>query len=512
MAGDPPAPPALLVAAAPLTAPVPGGETLVCALFATVGAWALRSVFAKTACVIAALAILCLLWGVYLKRRRAMMLYFEAHLKRSYGLSANGFLPSRPVPLLRGDLCVWEDISRDLPQLLRSNSLRQTIHAMPTLSLGDGAPAPLLRRAYVLLGQLVHAYVHMDACPTERIPAEASPLGTEAALREDAATDDAGRPVVPPQLAVPFLAASRALGMEPVLTAAATDLWNFHFISEDKGFALENLTCRSTLTGTDAERFFHMIPCAMQAAAGPVLPQVLRAPYHVLSGDVSALTRTLHAMARLFREFQAIFKRTAELVDRDMFYDVYRPLLNGFHPKGVALQLTTEGEPLVVTPKGPSAGQSAMFVVFDTVLGVSHPPSGVMGGFQEEMVKGYMPEPHRCLVRDLSAAVTATSSLDSYVAQQSRGQAHLCSAFLEAVDALTAFRRQHLATVTGFLSTTSTGTGASHFQVLLREAIENTARVGEMCRRECEQPARANKGRQHGHATGGGGGGGRSRA
>ena len=82
---------------------------------------------------------------------------------------------------------------------------------------------------------------------------------------------------------------------------------------------------------------------------------------------------------------------------RDEFYDVYRPLLAGWHPAGMELQgvnwadiqrLYSPGEipgvferrpggengegAVVCVAKGPSAGQTAAFIAIDLVLGVEH--------------------------------------------------------------------------------------------------------------------------------------------
>ena len=57
------------------------------------------------------------------------------------------------------------------------------------------------------------------------------------------------------------------------------------------------------------------------------------------------------------------------------FYDIYRPLLGAFWPDGVTLEgvgpngVGPDGD-VVVRAKGPSAGQSTMFMLFDLMLAV----------------------------------------------------------------------------------------------------------------------------------------------
>lgn len=49
-----------------------------------------------------------------------------------------------------------------------------------------------------------------------------------------------------------------------------------------------------------------------------------------------------------------------------------RPLLGAFWPEGITLRGVGSEEGVVVKAKGPSAGQSTMVMLFDTVLGVCH--------------------------------------------------------------------------------------------------------------------------------------------
>jgi len=77
---------------------------------------------------------------------------------------------------------------------------------------------------------------------------------------------------------------------------------------------------------------------------------------------------------------------------------VQRPLLSGFFPLGIHFEGTQDIERpknWVSCPKGPSAGQSTMFVLLDNLLGIDH--SIVAQDFQDEMLC-YMPRQHREMV------------------------------------------------------------------------------------------------------------------
>ncbi len=119
----------------------------------------------------------------------------------------------------------------------------------------------LLQRAYVLLGQLVHSYAHGA---DQRCTSNAD------ALRVIPRSDHV---VIPGPLAVPFHYVCESLGLPPVLTAAATDLWNWTVDDvtspSEKDIILSKLQLVSSVTGTTSESAFHLIPCAMQVVIIP---------------------------------------------------------------------------------------------------------------------------------------------------------------------------------------------------------------------------------------------------
>jgi hypothetical protein len=102
----------------------------------------------------------------------------------------------------------------------------------------------------------------------------------------------------------------------------------------------EKLQTLTLMTGTDAERFFHMIPCAIQARIGPMIAPIMLCPQHILgpltelreTGGDDAKVRELEGeLVWLLREirvavddFKAIFSEVWGLVDPSTFYDVYR--------------------------------------------------------------------------------------------------------------------------------------------------------------------------------------------
>ena len=132
----------------------------------------------------------------------------------------------------------------------------------------------------------------------------------------------------------------------------------------------------------------------------------------------------------------------------------------------------------VVKLKGPSAGQSAMFFLYDALLGVDH--AGPMAAFAEEMLDSYTPLAHRMLVRNFQAGVGVFGGAARRAVLGGRCSAATVVAFDDCVRGLAAFRKLHGGVVGRYLAARGarTGTGASSFGPMLAAAVAATAAQG----------------------------------
>lgn len=81
----------------------------------------------------------------------------------------NGFLPA-VAPLRRLEdpyYEPWESIVCDLPTYIKDGNIRQKVDCLPVLSTSMLKDEPELRRAYVVLAYLTHAYVWGGEKPSE---------------------------------------------------------------------------------------------------------------------------------------------------------------------------------------------------------------------------------------------------------------------------------------------------------------------------------------------------------
>mmetsp|Transcript_67582 Transcript_67582/g.150855 ORF Transcript_67582/g.150855 Transcript_67582/m.150855 type:complete len:142 (+) Transcript_67582:3-428(+) len=127
-----------------------------------------------------------------------------------------------------------------------------------------------------------------------------------------------------------FTQVSTLLKMPLVLTASDTDLWNVDLAalgeSCDASDAMDRFRPFVSMTGTRSERGFHALPFAVQHALTPLLPVLLDAPRCVRCGENAALIKLCKDTAAALRVVTGLLQRVYTEVDREEFYDVYRPV------------------------------------------------------------------------------------------------------------------------------------------------------------------------------------------
>ncbi|CAK7214538.1 hypothetical protein SBRCBS47491_002177 [Sporothrix bragantina] len=373
----------------------------------------------------------------------------DASFTQQYGLSDNGFLPSR-LPLARLPnpyYAPWEAIIAKLPELLRNNELRKHVRKLQVLSTDGLTTEPEWRRAYLILTFLTHGYI----------------------WGEDPVAD-----VLPPCISVPLLAVSSHLEVPPVATYAALNLWNFTTTgSDDEEKAtipfddLDRLRALHTFTGTESESWFFVVSVAMECRAAAILPVVLGAIEAATLNDMPTVTAALRQFMGCIQEVGMLLDRMHERCDPSVFFFQIRPFLAGSKhmaaqglPNGVFYD-EGNGRGEWRQLRGGSNGQSSLLQFFDIVLGVEHTSDGRHSvgtkdekeqGFHDE-VRGYMPGPHRRFLEH----VAALPSLREFVQQAAQkedasdDEKEMAAAFSEATKALAAFRNKHLGIVTRYI-------------------------------------------------------------
>ncbi|KAI7157506.1 indoleamine 2,3-dioxygenase subfamily [Hortaea werneckii] len=366
----------------------------------------------------------------------------DSDLFRKYGISDNGFLPAEaPLQFLPDEYYLpWELLIHNLPLLLKTDHLRIEIDSLDVLQTDFLRSEPERRRAYVILAFLAQGYIWG---------------GTKAAE------------VIPPCLSVPFLEISRKLELPPVLTYAASNLWNFTSTSGDFS-DLETLKTLHTFTGTQDEVWFFMVSVAMEAKAGCAIPAMCRAIEATYHNDYDIIEDALHNLRQCIEDVSRLLERMYEKNDPSVFFNQIRPYLAGSKnmaeaglPNGVFFDLG-DGNGEWTQLRGGSNGQSSLIQFFDISLGVNHtgegnntphspgssPKSAAGPSFHEE-VRDYMPGRHRRFLEH----VKEMGSIREFVMQSKNTAKHqrIREAYFSAVDALTDFRSKHIQLVTRYI-------------------------------------------------------------
>lgn len=275
-------------------------------------------------------------------------------LLSKYGISPTlGFLsPNQPPTAFTSPYYAeWDTIASQLSKLQKSQKLVTKIQQLPILDSGHLESEPEYRRAYVVLGFLIHAYVWG---------------GSSAPMQE-----------VPPQLSEPFLQVCDYLGVQPVLSYSGLVLWNWSVSQDctlDDSFPdLSQLESLTSFTGTRGEDAFYHVPVLVEADGGPLIPLLLQAVENGQRGDFAAVCSALETATTTFAKMGSHLPKMFGTLDAHIFYHEIRPFFAGGKdlPRGMVFR-KSDGTEVEAKYVGGSAAQGSLFPFLDHILGVVH--------------------------------------------------------------------------------------------------------------------------------------------
>jgi indoleamine 2,3-dioxygenase len=268
---------------------------------------------------------------------------------------------------------------------------------------------------------------------------------------------------------------SEHLDLPPVLTYAASNLWNFASTGTD--FTnMGDIRSQHTFTGTKDESWFFMISVAMEAQAATIIPTMMRAFEAVESEDFPTVISALNDLTCCIKMVGALLERMYEHCDPLVFYYQIRPFLAGSKnmevaglPKGVFYD-EGNGKGNWKQLRGGSNGQSSMIQFFDIVLSVKHESEGNSSPHSESKTRGdkltghgqtaktksfheevreYMPKGHREFLEHISKRKSIRDMAMN--GPLTRDRAILQFAYTTATTALSEFRNKHIQIVTRYI-------------------------------------------------------------
>ena len=433
-------------------------------------------------------------------QKRYMLPTVSEDIQKRYMLTDDGFVCPAQKEALPAKFAIWEDLASQLYFLNLKGTLADKIDAMPLLSIEpDELDLPALRRARVILTYLVVSLVHGHKVPWQHVNVNARQLWAYAPQEDGQPRKNGSRQQEPPpadgednqpttlpvQLATPWRQVSELLGMPLVLVATDFDILNSylppqcggqHDPRDDPSCWVDEFQQLITLTNTRTERGFHAVPHACNRALAPLVGWLIDSPDLVESYYDSrddSLVKLCAAIESGLVEARNQLENIYTNVDVAEFYDFYRFLLGGWPKAGLVLPASPAHNLPPHTVKGfegPSAGQTAVFILIDLVLGVKHGPK--LSGFQKEQ-RGYMPSSHTRLLADVEERLAKHGNLNG-AATEADAPDELKQAYSKACKALSALRAYHLGFATHYLKAALKGTGGSDFRSLLDEGLVST--------------------------------------
>lgn len=250
-----------------------------------------------------------------------------------------GFMPLQ-APLKRLPLTFepWDTVGAALPRLLKHQSLRASIDAMPVLSAAPEALSdPNLLRASTLLSILAHAYMNLEG--------SAAPI------------------TLPPCIERPWSEISNRLGRSgPILSYIDLIVYNWQRNSDEQSERLrvENMRLLVPTVDNLEEHIFYLTQTEILAEATPLINGIVEAQNAILKLNPASLTLILEEMTK---QVCRIGRRSMMKISAN---SARKPRVD---PVVWAKTVAPLAVPIRPNVQGPGGTASPLFHMMDTFLG-----------------------------------------------------------------------------------------------------------------------------------------------
>ena len=335
----------------------------------------------------------------------------EVGISPSYGFLGDEL----PLTSLSSYFSKWEALLAELPEKIRTKTLRDAVHQLPELDFSEETLKSELewRRAYVMLCFLGQGYIWMEG-------------------------EDIFVSKLPKKIAVPWVTVSKHLGLKPVGTYSSTVLYNYGVrdasLPRD---SLSNLYALHTFTGSSNEAHFFLVHVLMEMASAPAIQAAGTIHDLMAMKDDEKIIVCLNAIKHSMPKVREVVQKMYDGCNKKKFYDEIRPYFSAKNKETVY-----EGVSDCPDLHGASAAQSTGMYALSILLGVEQSEKTRM--FMLAMMD-YMPASHR----DFLINLKAKTSFREYC--RASGNIALIELFDEAVDELVKFRNQHIILVTSYI-------------------------------------------------------------
>jgi len=336
-----------------------------------------------------------------------------------YDISTNGFIPETNEANLPENYAEWEDVCRQLPELIHNKTLDSVIESLPLISVEELVTPAQKKRAYLIFCMIGNGYLWKNG--KEDVPK-----------------------CLPENIAYPWFRVAKALGLKPILTHAAVDLYNCVWDPNMKNADPDQMDCLYTITGTRDEKWFFLIMSAIELEGSKGIHISLRLLKAFHDKNNEAIIKELADLSENIHHVELLLRRTLEKDDTgeykchpDVFWNQLRIYLGGtadptVFPDGLEFESIEGG---FERNNGGSAAQSSLIQLYDAVLGVAHVSIHTRKFLL--LMRYYMPEKHRFFLEDMENV----SEIRDYVMMTN--DTDMTEAFNKCIENLTQFRKYH---------------------------------------------------------------------
>lgn len=270
----------------------------------------------------------------------------------------NGFLSADdPLIKLPSYYSPWNNIGRELPQLLLAGVLDDEVEKLPLLETKRLKNEQEMERAMLLLSFVAHAFLNGD---------------------------HQQRKLLPKNIAIPWAQISKILGRPTVLAHASAVLNNWRRLDQSKPVRLDNIALLQPYQGGMDEAWFFLVTAAIEKEGAKIINAIVS----LMNKKAEVFSMHLETIAVSLTEMTNLLQRIPEKCDPHVFYNRLRPFLGSLENvvfEGVA--------PSPVNLSGGSAAQSSLIQCIDAAIGIKHTENR-SAAFLLEMRK-FMPVKHK---------------------------------------------------------------------------------------------------------------------
>lgn len=297
---------------------------------------------------------------------------------------------------------------------------------------------------------------------------------------------------IPQCLAKPWYDSANSLGIPPVLTHAAVDLWNWQLKDPSIGFYLDNLESINTLCEGDeaqkSEQWFYLIMVAIEGECGELVELFEKVMTQFESDNHNLETIHVHMtkIISILTRQKLLMSRMREQCKPELFYNVLRKYLwgsdkveGGVRLIGVEKVEIENGEPqyldMMIGYGGGSAAQSSLIQAEDIFFGIKHPKDEFL-----RRMRDYMPKKHRDYLESMEEHMNMSQFLKHKLIRSSYDYELLMPMYNTCVELIADFRKIHKGVVAEYIikfmpkDENGTGTGGTPLQSYLKEKVRET--------------------------------------